>query len=428
MNFNFDTSPDFATVSDANDELKHFSERFFVADKNTIYLDGNSLGRLPLKTKALITEVTEKQWGTALIESWNRHWYEIPSRIGDKIAQIIGANPGEVIISDSTSVNLYKLVHAALNYQKEKTTVVSDVFNFPTDLYILQGILNEKGPNYKLVLAKSKDGISIDMQDLKEKITKKTALVVLSLVAFKSSFLYQAEKVTEWAHQHGALVLWDLSHAAGAIPVKLNKTGADLAVGCSYKYLNGGPGAPAFLFVKKELQEKLSSPIQGWFGHNQPFQFSLNFTPAQGIRKFLTGTPPVLSLMAIEPGLDLLEEAGMEKLREKSIKQTEYFIFLTKGKLEKYGFIAGSPSDYQNRGSHISLKHPEGYRICQALIQPKNNAVKVIPDFREPDNIRFGITPLYTTFSEIWQTINRLKEIMESGEYQSFSEIRDSVT
>jgi kynureninase len=428
MNFKFDTTPDFAAASDANDELKHFSERFFVADKNTIYLDGNSLGKLPLKTKALITEITEKQWGTELIESWNKHWYEMPTRLGDKIAQIIGADPGEVIVSDSTSVNLYKLVHTALNYQKEKTTVVSDVFNFPTDLYILQGILNEKGPNYKLALAESKDGISIDMLDLKEKITENTALVVLSLVAFKSSFLYQAEKVTQWAHQKGALVFWDLSHATGAIPVELNKTGADLAVGCSYKYLNGGPGAPSFLFVKKELQEKLFSPIQGWFGHHQPFQFSLIFSPAQGIRKYLTGTPPVLSLMAIEPGVDLLLEAGMVKLRAKSIKQTEYFLFLTKKKLEKFGFVSGTPSDYQNRGSHISLKHPEGYRICQALIQPKNNRIKVIPDFREPDNIRFGITPLYTTFSEIWKTVNRISEIVENKEYKLFTNERKKVT
>jgi kynureninase len=428
MNFNFDNSPDFAHVSDANDELKHFRERFYIADPNTIYLDGNSLGRLPKRTKALTIDITEKQWGTTLIESWNKNWYEMPTRLGDKIAQIIGADAGEVIVSDSTSVNLYKLVYAALNFQKGKTTVVSDVFNFPTDLYIIQGILNEKGPDYKIVLAESKDSISADMHDLKEKITENTALVVLSLVAFKSSFLYQAEKVTEWAHQKGALVLWDLSHAAGAVPVELNKTGADLAVGCSYKYLNGGPGAPAFLFVKKELQDELFSPIQGWFGHNQPFQFSLDFSPAKGIRKFLTGTPPVLSLMAIEPGLDLLLEAGMEKLRAKSISQIEYFLFLAKEKLEKFGFVSGTPSDYKNRGSHVSLKHQEGYRICQALIHPNNNGIKIIPDFREPDNIRFGITALYTTFSEIWQTINRLKEIMESKEYQYFSEVRNSVT
>jgi kynureninase len=428
MNLELNASPEFAAVADANDPLKHFRERFYIDDQDTIYLDGNSLGRLPQRTKALITEVTEKQWGKALIESWNQHWYEMPARLGDKIAQIIGARPGEVIVSDSTSVNLYKLVYAALNYQTGKTMVVSDVFNFPTDLYIIQGILNEKGPDYKMVLAESKDGISVDMQDLNEKITENTALVVLSLVTFKSSFLYQAEKVSEWAHQKGALVLWDLSHAAGAVPVELSKTGADLAVGCSYKYLNGGPGAPAFLFVRKELQEKLFSPVQGWFGHQQPFQFNLDFSPAQGIRKFLAGTPPVLSLMATEPGLDLLIEAGIENLRTKSVMQTEYFLFLLKEKLEKFGFVSGTPSEPQSRGSHISLKHKEGYRICQALIHPKNGTVKVIPDFREPDNIRFGITPLYTTFTEIRKTVLRLSEIMEKKEYQLFPKERKAVT
>jgi len=428
MNFEFDNSPDFAAEADANDDLKHYRRQFFVADAATIYLDGNSLGRLPLKTKALITEGTEQQWGTLLIESWNAHWYDMPSRLGNKIARIIGAQEGEVIVSDNTSVNLYKLVHAALDFQKGKSMVVSDVFNFPTDLYILQGIVKEKEPDYQLVLAESKDGISIDLKDLKEKITENTALVVLSLVAYKSSFFYQAEKVTEWAHKKGALVLWDLSHAAGAVPVELNKTGADLAVGCSYKYLNGGPGAPAFLYVKKKLQGKMFSPVQGWFGHNQPFQFSLNYTPAQGIRKFLTGTPPVLSMMAIEPGIDLLLEAGMEKLRAKSIKQTEYFLFLTREKLERYGFTSGTPSDPEERGSHVSLKHSEGYRICQALIHPKNNAVKVIPDFRDPDIIRFGIAPLYTSYSEIWETIVRLVEIIEKKEYKLFSSERKRVT
>lgn len=428
MNFEFDISPGFAAESDANDDLKHYREHFFVADPKTIYLDGNSLGRLPLKTKELVYEVTEKQWGTSLIESWNAHWYDMPSRLGNKIARLIGAQEGEVIVSDSTSVNLYKLVHAALNFQKGKTSVASDVFNFPTDLYILQGIVKEKGPDYQLLLAESQDGISVDLNNLKENITGDTALVVLSLVAYKSSFFYQAEKVTQWAHQKGALVLWDLSHAAGAVPVELSKTGADLAVGCSYKYLNGGPGAPAFLYVKKELQEKLFSPVQGWFGHNQPFQFNLNFTPAEGIQKFLTGTPPVLSMMAIEPGVDLLLKAGIKKLRAKSILQTEYFLFLVREKLEKHGFVPGTPSDFEERGSHVSLKHPEGYRICQALIHPKNNVVKVIPDFREPDNIRFGIAPLYTSFSELYQTVDRLTQIMENKEFTRFSNQRKMVT
>lgn len=424
----FDISEDFAIKMDNTDPLKDFRNRFYIPDENVIYLDGNSLGRLPLKTKNLVSEITETQWGNQLIESWNSQWYEKPVELGNKIAPLIGANEDEVVVSDSTSVNLYKLAHAAIKYNSGKTKVVSDVFNFPTDLYILEGLLKEFGPGYYLALAESKDDISIDIEDLKEKIDENTALVVLSLVAFKSSFLYDAEEITQWAHKKGALILWDLSHAAGAVPVELETTNADLAVGCSYKYLNGGPGAPAFLYVNKKWHEKLASPIQGWFGDNRPFQFDLNYQPATGIRRFLTGTPPVISLMAIEPGLDILLEAGIKHLRDKSISQSEYFLFLVNELLENKGFHTGSPADYNQRGSHISLKNPEGYRICQALIHPKISDLKVIPDFREPDNIRFGITPLYTTFSEIRNTVIRLKEIVGGNEFEAFSVARKSVT
>jgi kynureninase len=428
MKLTFDLADDFANQLDDKDVLSEFRKQFYFSGDNTIYLDGNSLGRLPLKTKTLLSEAIEKQWGTDLIESWNKNWYTKSEELGNKIAKIIGASSGEVIVSDSTSVNLYKLAKAALNLQTGKTRIVSDVFNFPTDLYILQGIIQECGNNYELILARQKDEISIDLDDLKSKITEKTALVVLSLVAFKSAFLYNAEEITNWAHQKGALVLWDLSHAAGAVPIELNKTNADLAVGCTYKYLNGGPGSPAFLYVRKDLHEKLTSPIQGWFGEENPFEFGLNYRPASGIRKFLTGTPPVLNLLAVETGLDLLIEAGIKNLYEKSKRQSEYFIFLTMKILSKHGFEIGSPLDPLQRGSHISLKHPEAYRICQSLIHPKNGTVKIIPDFREPDYIRFGFTPLYTTFEEIRQTTGRLKIVMETREYESFGSERNSVT
>lgn len=428
MKLTFDLADDFANQLDDKDVLSDFRKQFYFSGDNTIYLDGNSLGRLPLKTKTLLSEAIEKQWGTDLIESWNKNWYTKSEELGNKIAKIIGASSGEVIVSDSTSVNLYKLAKAALKLQTGKTRIVSDVFNFPTDLYILQGIIQECGNKYELILARQKDEISIDLDDLKSKITEKTALVVLSLVAFKSAFLYNAEEITNWAHKKGALVLWDLSHAAGAVPIELNKTNADLAVGCTYKYLNGGPGSPAFLYVRKDLHEKLTSPIQGWFGEENPFEFGLNYRPASGIRKFLTGTPPVLNLLAVETGLDLLIEAGIKNLYEKSKRQSEYFIFLTMKILSKHGFEIGSPLDPLQRGSHISLKHPEAYRICQSLIHPKNGTVKIIPDFREPDNIRFGFTPLYTTFEEIRQTTGRLKIIMETREYESFGSERNSVT
>jgi kynureninase len=424
----FDLTPDFARQLDENDVLSDFRKQFYFADENTIYLDGNSLGRLPLKTRDLITDVVEKQWGKDLIESWNKNWYTKSEELGNKIAQIIGASNVEVIVSDSTSVNLYKLAKAALKFQKGRTQIVSDLFNFPTDLYILQGIIQESGNDYELILARSKDEISIDLDDLNDRITEKTAVVVLSLVAFKSAFLYDAKEITNRAHQKGALVIWDLSHAAGAVPVELNKTNADMAVGCTYKYLNGGPGSPAFLYVRKDLQEKLFSPIQGWFGEENPFEFGISYRPAPGIKKFLSGTPPVINLMAIEPGLDLLLAAGMNNLYEKSVRQTEYFINLTTEILANYGFEIGSPLDPQKRGSHVSLKHPEAYRICQSLIQPKNGNIKIIPDFREPNNIRFGFTPLYTTFIEIWQTVERIQVIMQTKEFNQFSNERKSVT
>lgn len=422
------THLDFAIEQDDKDVLKDFQKRFFIPPNEVIYLDGNSLGRLPLKTKELLAEVIEKQWGTELIESWNKYWYEKSGQLGNKIAKLIGASNNEVIVSDSTSVNLYKLAHAALKLQDGRNEIVSDSFNFPTDLYILQGLCKDADSDYKILLADSKDNISIDLDDLKNKITEKTALVVLSLVAFKSSFLYNMEEITNYAHRKGALVLWDLSHAAGAVKVELNKTNADLAVGCTYKYLNGGPGSPAFLYVRKDLQDKLYSPIQGWFGDNKPFEFDLNYHPSAGIRKFLSGTPPVLNLMAIEPGSDMLIEAGMENIHNKSIQLSEYFIFLTRQELSSFGFEVGSPLDSKIRGSHVSLKHAEAYRICQSLIRPEKDTCKIIPDFREPDNIRFGFTPLYTSFQQICQTIQRLKNIVETKEYRNYKMGRKTVT
>lgn len=427
MTFN-PTSKEFALQKDRDDVLKSFREQFIIDSENTIYLDGNSLGRLPKKTKSLIDEVVQNQWGTELIESWNRHWYRKSEQLGDKIAPIVGASPGEVIVSDSTSMNLYKLAHAALLHQKNRKEIISDELNFPTDLYILQGLIREFGPGYELKLAKSEDGVTIGIDEIKSKITSKTALVVLSSVAFKSAFMYPLESITEYAHIMGAMVLWDLSHATGAVLVDLNKAKADLAVGCTYKYLNGGPGSPAFLYVRNDLQDKLFSPVQGWFGDASPFEFDLNYRPATGIRKFLTGTPPVLNLMAIEPGIDIISEAGMPNIHKKSNELTGYFLLLVQEKLIALGFVSGSPKELLQRGSHVSLKHPEAYRICQALIHPQNSELRIIPDFREPDNIRFGFTPLYTSFLEVWLTVQRLCEIIETREFELYQKEKQEVT
>lgn len=423
-----DKNYNLAIQLDREDPLQHFRDQFYIKSEQTIYLDGNSLGRLPIKTKQLLTDVVKNQWGTDLIESWNRHWYKKPLQLGDKIAQLIGAKPGEVIVSDSTSINLYKLAHAALKYKKGKTKIVSDDLNFPSDLYILQGLVKEFGPDYQLDLAQTKNGITIETNELKSKITKETALVLLSLVAFKSAFMYNLTEITSYAHEMGALVLWDLSHAAGAVEIELNKSNADLAVGCTYKYLNGGPGSPAFLFIRNDLQDKLSSPVQGWFGDVQPFNFKLNYKPAQGIDKFLTGTPPVLNLMAIEPGIDIINQAGIENIHKKAIRLSEFFISLVKSQLNQCEFEIASPNNLHQRGAHISLKHQEAYRICQALIHPKTSSFRIIPDFREPDNLRFGFAPLYTSFKEIWITSQRLKEIVITKEYEKFSEQRARVT
>ncbi len=413
---------------DREDPLKSYRSLFLSNDPGLIYLDGNSLGRLPLRTADHMNQVITEQWGDRLIRSWNEGWYQQSMRLGRKIAQLIGAHPEEVVVSDSTSVNLYKLVIAALQMMEGRSEIVSDDMNFPSDLYILQGALKQLGDRHILRLVKSPDGISSDMTELLRMFSNRTALVTLSHVAFKSSYLYDMHRVTELAHIHGAPVLWDLSHSAGAVPVSLKKANADMAIGCTYKYLNGGPGAPAFLYVRKDLQEKLDNPIQGWFGELNPFEFKLNYRKATGIRKFLTGTPPVVSMSGLEPSLDLILEAGMTGLREKSVALSEYLIALAREWLIEAGFRLGSPELPDKRGSHVTLKHVEAYRICKALMDKEVGQRVVIPDFREPNNIRLGITPLYTSFEEVFLAMEKLHLIMEKRLYEKYPRTRDAVT
>jgi kynureninase len=424
----FKTDFEFAKQLDQKDPLIEFRSRFYISEPNTIYLDGNSLGRLPHRTREILRHQVDHQWGTRLIRSWNEGWYERSSEVSKKLAHIIGANEDEVITCDSTSINLYKLVHAAVKSCKGRTKIVSDDLNFPTDLYVIQGIVDQLGPDYELVIARSGNNQTIDWQSLEKVIDQHTALVVLSHVAFKSAYMHDMEKVTQLVHQKGALMLWDLSHSAGAVPLSLNKSNVDFAVGCTYKYLNGGPGSPAYLYVKKELQDQLIPPTWGWFGDYDPFSFDLKYKPASGIRKFLVGTPPVLSLEAITPGLDISIEAGMDQIRAKSVLQTEYLIFLIETFLTPLGFSIGSPRNSSNRGSHISIQHYESYRICKALINPKKDTTIVIPDFRKPDNIRIGITPLYTSFKEIYMAVLRIKNIIINKEFELFSDELESVT
>jgi kynureninase len=420
----FELGLEFARQLDAEDELAYFRAAFAMVESGLIYLDGNSLGRLPRHTIERMRIVVEQEWGRDLIRGWNAGWYQAPGRVGDKIGRLMGAEPGQVSVGDSTSVNLFKLVMAGLAARPGRERIVSDVLNFPSDLYILQGCIRLFGNRHHLHLVPSSDGMVVDPQSLWEAIDERTALVTLSHVAFKSGFLHDAAAVTERAHQMGALVLWDLSHSAGAVPVDLDGWDVDLAVGCTYKYLNGGPGAPAFLYVRRNLQADLLSPIWGWFGQQAPFDFALDYEPAAGVARFLVGTPPILSLLAMESALDLILEAGIERIRHKSVRLTSYLVYLVDAVLAPLGFVLGSPRDPARRGSHVSIRHPEGYRINRALIEE----MQVLPDFREPDNIRLGLAPLYTSFSEVCEAVERIKLVVAEERYRHYSAERLVVT
>jgi kynureninase len=424
----FTTDFQLACQLDAVDKLAPFRDEFVIADPGLIYLDGNSLGRLPKRSVDFIRDLVEKGWGERLIRGWNTGWFTAAQTLGDKISRLIGAQTGEVLVSEATSTNLFKLAVAALRARPGRTKIVTDALNFPSDLYIFQGIIDLLGGQHRLEVIPSRDGISIHPDDLATAIDTDTALVSLTHVAFKSAFMYDLAAVTALVHQHGALTLWDLSHSVGAVPLDLDAAGADLAVGCTYKYLNGGPGAPAFLYVRRELQAQLIQPIWGWFAAANPFDFDLDFTPAEGIARFQVSTPPVLSLLSIEPALDLLLEAGMDRLRAKSIQQTEYLIYLAKEWLLPLGFEIGSPLEAAQRGSQVSIKHPEAYRINRAMIEPQTEGLRIIPDFRAPDNLRLGIAPIYTTFMDIHRALARIREIVKTKEYEQFSGERAAVT
>ena len=412
---------------DEEDPLRRFRDQF-VQDTGLIYLDGNSLGRLPKRTVELTENLVKEEWGGRLIRSWNERWMDLPRRIASKIAALVGAQDDEILVGDSTTVNLYKLAFATLAYQSGRKIIISDELNFPADLYVLQGLIKHQFPDHSLRLAESTDGIMVDEDKLRGLLGTDTALVVLSHVAFKSSFMYDMEQVNRFAHDKGSLVIWDLSHASGAVQVKLNLANADMAVGCTYKYLNGGPGSPAFLYVRRDLQQKLENPVTSWFGHSRPFDFDLEYDPASSVQKFAAGTPGILSMAAIEPGLDLILEAGIERIRGKSVQQSEFLMELIKELPERNGFRIASPSDSGQRGSHVSIQHGEAYRICRAMIEPADDSMAVIPDFRPPDNIRLGISPLYTSFVNIHYTISRMARIVESREYERFSSKRSGVT
>jgi kynureninase len=401
---------------DASDPLAAMRDAFSLPP-NLIYLDGNSLGGLPKTTAGRVEQVLRQEWGAQLISSWNSAgWIDMPARIGDKIARLIGAAPGEVIVADSTSVNVYKTLAAALALRPERRVILSTPDNFPTDLYMAQGLIAQLGGHHELRL--------VDGEQLAAQIDEDVAIVTLTHVNYKTGQMYDMAAITAAAQASGALTMWDLAHSAGAMPVALNEANADFAVGCGYKYLNGGPGAPAFLFVAARHQPHFSQPLSGWMGHAQPFAFDSQYAPAEGIGRYLCGTPPVLSMAALECGIDLMLDADMAAVRAKSLALADCFIELVEARCAGYGLSLVTPRDPALRGSQASFRHPEGYAIMRALSEQG-----VVGDFRAPDIMRFGFTPLYTRYVDMWDAVEQLRQILAtSGWDRPEWKVRQKVT
>jgi len=412
-----------AIASDRTDPLQAFAQRFSPTEPDLIYLDGNSLGRLPMATVSHIDRVMHDEWGRQLIRSWPERWWDLADNIGDDIAELIGAEPTEVIVADSTSIILFKLTVAAMQARPDRSRVITDDLNFPTDAHATAAAADLLG-NREIITVPSADGVTAPIDEIIHALDEDTALLTLSHVAFKGGYLYDMERLTRAAHDVGALVLWDLSHSVGAVPIDLGSAGVDLAVGCTYKYLNGGPGSPAFLYVNSAIAAQVKNPLSGWWGHEDPFAFDLHHSPAPSIRRFQTGTMPVLSLAGIETGVALTAEAGIERLRKKSIGLSEFFMEQSRMNLEPLGFELASPRDANRRGSHVSLRHPDGWRIVRAMIDPG----KIIPDFRDPDNVRFGFAPLYTSYVEVHTAVQRIANLMAAGVHLDYDDERGSVT
>ncbi|HEY1604080.1 MAG TPA: kynureninase [Allosphingosinicella sp.] len=394
---------DEACARDAADPLRACRARF-VLPEGLVYLDGNSLGALPKAAIGHQQKVVAEEWGAELIRSWNtRGWIEAPQRVGARIARLIGAGPHETIVADSVSVDLFKLIVAAAALAPERRTLLSESGNFHTDLHIASGAAELAGLDLRIV----------ERDAIEENLGPDTNLLLLTHVHYKSGARYDMAAVTARAKAAGALTLWDLSHSAGAVPVDLAGAGAELAVGCGYKYLNGGPGAPAFLYVAEALQERLVSPLRGWMGHQAPFAFTDDYVPAPGIARFLAGTPPILSLAALESGIATFDGIDMAAIWAKSVALFDCFLALVEQRCAGHGLDCISPRAPEQRGSHISFRHPHAFALCQALI-----AENVIGDFRAPDVIRFGLTPLYLGFEDLWRAVETLRDILATGRWR----------
>jgi kynureninase len=406
---------------DAQDPLATLRDEFDLP-AGVIYLDGNSLGARPKAALARAQQVIAQEWGHDLIRSWNSAgWFEMPKRLGNLLAPLIGAADGEVVVTDTTSVNLFKALAAALTMQAAdperagRRLIVTERSNFPTDIYMAQGLTSWLDRGYSLRLIDSPD-------ELPAVIGDDVAVVMLTHVNYRTGYQYDMQATSALAHATGALIVWDLAHSAGAVPVALNADGADLAVGCTYKYLNGGPGAPAFIWVPKRHQERFRQPLSGWWGHAAPFAMAPDFKPADGIARALCGTQPIVSLALVECGLDLHRKTDMAAIRAKSLALTDLFIELVEARCAAHPLGLVTPRAHAQRGSHVSFTHPHGYAVMQALI-----ARGVIGDYREPAIMRFGFTPLYTSYADVWDAVEILRDILDRQDYNVDTK-RDAVT
>lgn len=391
---------------DAHDPLAAHREEFVLSEGVVAYLDGNSLGR-PLKVTARhLADFVTGEWGERLIRAWDERWMDLPTVLGDRLgAAVLGAAPGQTVIGDSTTVLLYKAVHAALAARPARTEIVADTENFPTDRYILTAVAEATGHRIRWLEPDPATGVQPD--EVEAALSERTALVLLSHVAYKSAYIADLPAITSAAHRAGALVLWDLCHAAGVVELGLDADDVDLAVGCSYKFLNGGPGAPAYAYVAERLQPELRQPITGWMGHAEPFTMGPAYAPAAGVRRMLSGTPPILGMLPILDMLDLIERAGIAAIRAKSVALTEYAVAVADGALADLGVVVASPRDPAVRGGHITLEHPQ---MRSAVEQLWGDGV--IPDFRHPQGLRVGLSPLSTSFGEVATALGELRAIL----------------
>ncbi|NCE91455.1 kynureninase [Pseudomonas sp. L13] len=406
---------------DAQDPLAPLRAQFALPE-GVIYLDGNSLGARPVAALERAQQVIAEEWGNGLIRSWNSAgWADLSQRLGNRLAPLIGARDGEVVITDTTSINLFKVLSAALSVQRQRKparkVIVSEASNFPTDLYIAEGLAELLQQGYSLRLVNSP-------AELPQAIDADVAVVMLTHVNYKTGYMYDMAALTALSHECGALSIWDLAHSAGAVPVDLHQANADYAIGCTYKYLNGGPGSQAFVWVNPALVDVVRQPLSGWFGHTRQFAMESTYAPSAGIGRYLCGTQPITSLAMVECGLEIFAQTDMARLRTKSLALTDLFIALVESRCAAHGLELITPREHARRGSHVSFEHPEGYAVIQALI-----ARGVIGDYREPRIMRFGFTPLYTSFTEVWDAVEILGEILDKRTWdQAQFKVRNSVT